>query len=62
MKFFIQKTRDKKEKIFLFQYNRYQNGFGDIYFRLWKFHLLIYTYKIIGKMKEGTRKHKTVKF
>jgi len=50
-----------KTCLFLFQYNRYENGYGDVYFRLWRFHLLIYTYKIIGKMKEGIRKHKTIR-
>jgi len=52
---------DNKESFFLFQYNRWENGYGEIYFRLWRFHLLIYTYKIVGKMKEGIRKHKTIK-
>ena len=50
-----------KTCFFLFQYNRWENGYGDIYFRLWKFHLHIDTYKIVGKMKEGIRKHKTIK-
>jgi len=50
------------KSLFLFQYNRYENGYGDIYFKLWRFHLLIYTYKIIGKMKQGKRTHKTIKF
>jgi len=55
-------TQQLTKSFFLFQYNRYESGYGNVYFRLWRFHLLIYTYKIFGKMKEGIRKHKTIKF
>ena len=55
------KNTPNKTYFFLFQYNRWENGYGDIYFRLWRFHLHIYTSKIVGKMKEGIRKHKTIK-
>jgi len=61
MKAWFNSERPTKS-FFLFQYNRYENGYGDIYFRLWRFHLLIHPYKIVGKMKEGVRVHKTIKF
>ncbi len=52
----------KGKSFFLFQTNMYQNGYGDIYFRLWRFHLLIYAHKLFGKIKLNKEYHKTIKF
>ena len=62
MKFFTQTTKNKKEKIFLFQYNRYENGYIDIYFRLFNLNFLLYPSKYNIKLKEGLKAHKTIKF
>lgn len=62
MRFWFNSYFSSDKYFFVFQYNRHENGYGDIYFRLWRFSLLIYTSKFIGKMKTGISKHKSIKF
>ena len=62
MKVFIQKPTESKAKLFVFEYNRFQNGYATIYLGIYYLHFIIYTNNYIGKMKEGIRTHKTIKF
>lgn len=67
MKFWVlskagyEKSAARKKSFFLLSYNRFQNGYASFYFRLYRWHLIIYTGEVIGKMKIGIRKHWQIK-
>jgi len=61
MKIWYDKSSSKNQNFFLFVYNRFENGYATIFIEVWRFSFLFYTYKFIGKMKEGKRVHKQIK-